>query len=99
MYTLQIEHGVSSYGSWRAAYDADPLDRAGSGVLAARVAQPVGDDSRVVVELDFAAEAQAELFLARLRSEVWGTGAAPALRGGPETRILRLLDAGPVAAT
>ncbi|WP_026554064.1 hypothetical protein [Arthrobacter sp. 35W] len=89
MFTLQIEHGIKDFALWKGAFDADPLDRAASGVLASRVARPVGDDHYVVIELDFGDHDAAEGFLARLRSDVWNQPAiAPALAGAPTTRIL-----------
>lgn len=88
MYTLHIEHGVKDFGMWRGAYLADPLGRERSGVLEARVFRPVDDEHYVMLDLDFATSAEAGDFLARLRSEVWSSPlAAPALSGGPNTRI------------
>ncbi len=40
MYTLQIEHGIKDFDMWKAAFDRDPLDRAGSGVQQFRVSRP-----------------------------------------------------------
>lgn len=93
MFTLQIEHGIKDFGMWLGAYRADPLGRAASGVLAERVYRPVGEDHYVVLDLDFATAGEAELFLGRLRSQVWSTPAAsPALAGGPKTRIVEQLS-------
>ncbi len=89
MFTLQIEHGIKDFAMWRNAYDADPLGRAASGVLAERLFRPVGDEHYVVLDLDFATSGEAAAFLGRLRAQVWSTPAAsPALAEGPKTRIV-----------
>jgi hypothetical protein len=89
MYTLQIEHGIKDFGTWKAAFDRDPVDRTASGVLAHRISRPVDDPHYVVVELDLAHRGQAEELLARLRQQVWNSpAAAPALDGAPKARIL-----------
>lgn len=76
---------------WKGAYDSDPLGRDASGVVAARVSRPVGDDHYVVLDLDFATRSEAESFLDRLKAQVWSTPAlSPALAGGPKTRIVEL---------
>lgn len=89
MYTLQIEHGVKDFQMWKRAYGADPLGRAGSGVLAERIYRPVDNEHYVALDLDFASRGEAAEFLDRLRSSVWSTPAAsPALDSGPKTRIV-----------
>ena len=89
MYTLQIEHDITDFARWKAAFDRDPVNRAASGVTAHRISRPVDDPQYVVVELDFERRAQAEALLANLRANVWtSTAAAPALRGAPKSRIL-----------
>lgn len=91
MFTLHIEHPISDYGQWKAAFDADPLDRSGSGVRAVRIWQPVDNVHRVALDLDFSTRAQAEDLLERLRTRVWAHSAvAPALRGSPVTGILEM---------
>ncbi|WP_226761112.1 hypothetical protein, partial [Arthrobacter sp. SO3] len=89
MYTLQIEHAIKDFGMWKTAFDRDPVNRAASGVTAHRISRPVEDPNYVVVELDFARQAEAESLLANLRTNVWtSAAAAPALQGAPTTRIL-----------
>ena len=81
MFTLHIEHPISDYARWKAAFVADPLDRTGSGVRAVRIWQPVDDVHQVALDLDFTTRAQAEDLLERLRTRVWtNSAAAPALR-------------------
>ena len=89
MYTLQIEHDITDFARWKAAFDRDPVNRAASGVTAHRISRPVDDPRYVVVELDFEQRAQAEALLAKLQATVWNSPeAAPALKGAPKTRIL-----------
>lgn len=92
MFTLQIEHAIKDFDMWKAAFDRDPVDRAGSGVLAHRIGRPVDDPHYVVVELDFEGQEQAEGLLANLQEKVWNSpDAAPALSGAPKTRIVEVV--------
>ncbi|MFH5880611.1 hypothetical protein [Arthrobacter sp. NA-172] len=93
MYTLQIEHTVNDYADWKQSFDADPADRAGSGVVSYRVSRPVDDSQRVLIELDFAERARAESLLETLRTKVWsGSGRPASLDGSPETRIVESVE-------
>jgi len=89
MTTLHIEHPITDYEQWRAAFDrAAPL-RADGGVIAHRVSQPIGDDRYIVVQLDFEDAARASTFLDLLRTRIWTDPArAPGLAGSPRTVIL-----------
>jgi hypothetical protein len=90
MFTLQIEHRIKDFATWKAAFDRDPVNRAASGVTAYRINQPVDDPHFVVVELDFEQREQAEALLANLQAKVWTSAeAAAALEGTPKTRILQ----------
>ena len=92
MFTLQIEHAIKDFDMWKAAFERDPVDRAGSGVLAHRIRRPVDDPHYVVVELDFEGQEQAEGLLANLQEKVWNSpDAAPALSGAPKTRIVEVV--------
>jgi hypothetical protein len=89
MYTLQIEHGIKDFETWKAAFDRDPVHREASGVISHRIGRPVGDGHYVVVELDFRSLEQAQQLLANLEEKVWTSPAdAPALAGTPRTRII-----------
>lgn len=90
MSTLHIEHPITGYAEWRAAFDrAAELRRAG-GVIAHRVSQPVDDDRYIVVQLDFADEASAAAFLDVLRTRIWADRSrSPGLGGSPRAVILR----------
>jgi hypothetical protein len=93
MFTLQIEHAIKDFDMWKAAFDRDPVDRAGTGVLAHRISRPVDDPHNVVVELDFEGQEQAEGLLAKLQDKVWSSpDVAPALSSAPKTRIVEVVD-------
>lgn len=84
---LRIEHPVPDFDAWKAAFDADPVGRARSGVRDFRVLRPVDDDHYVMVDLEFDTPAEAEAMLVSLRalwSRVEGT-----LITDPSARIVR----------
>ena len=93
--TLHIEHPITDYTPWRAAFDRAEQLRADSGVRAHRVTRPVDDDRYIVVQLDFDDEPLAVTFLDTLRTRIWADPLrSPGLAGSPRTVVLR--PAGPV---
>ena len=89
MVTLHIEHPITDYATWRAAFDDFAEVRRASGVRAERVARPVDDHASIVIDLDFDRAEEAASFLDFLRTQVWSSPtAAPALAGAPRTAIL-----------
>lgn len=89
MTTLHIEHPITDYVTWRAAFDRQAGARRAAGVGAERVARPVDDPCYIVVGLDFDTADQAAGFLRYLETQVWSSPtAAPALGGRPRTAIL-----------
>jgi hypothetical protein len=89
MPVLHIEHAITDLDTWKSAFDRFAAARASAGVHAHRIAQPMDDDSYIIVELDFADVRAAEGFLNYLRDNVWSLrDASPALAGEPQTRIL-----------
>ena len=100
MNTLHIEHPMTDFHIWRAAFDRFAEHRRKSGVTRARVSRPVDDDHYLLIDLDFPTEGHALRFLDFLRSNVWATPAnSPGLAGNPVTRILALDYDQPVHAT
>jgi hypothetical protein len=96
MATLHIEHPVTDFGTWQAAFDRFAQVRAESGVRGHRILRPVDDAHYVVADLDFATAAQAEKFLGFLQTKVWTSpDNAPALAGAPQAKILE--PAGPAS--
>lgn len=92
MPTLRIEHPVSDYDTWRAAFDRDPVDRRGSGVRRYAIHRPVDDPRYVLIDLDFDSAIEAERMLARL-TDLWRSSvAAPALAGAPQTRVIETTE-------
>ena len=95
MATLHIEHPITDFGTWKAAFDRVAEAREKSGVRAHRILRPVDDAHYVVIDLDFPTAAQAERFLGFLRTKVWTSADnAPALAGTPQTRILEPVSRG-----
>jgi len=92
MATVHIEHPIRDFGTWKAAFDRDPADRRGSGVQRYSIQRPSDDPNYVAIDLDFATDAEAEAFLVTMR-QIWvSSGAAQALAGTPEARIMRLVE-------
>lgn len=89
MPTLHIEHPITDFATWKAAFDRFSSARAKSGVREHRVQQPVDDAHFVVIDLDFATTPEAVRFLEFLRTQVWSSrDSSPALVGTPRTTIL-----------
>ena len=93
MSTLHIEHPISDFSTWTAAFARFAPRRTAGGVLAERVSRPVDDPRFVVVDLDFGSRTEAEAFLHVLRTEVWSDPErSPALAGAPVARVLEAVD-------
>jgi hypothetical protein len=93
MATLHIEHPITDFGTWKAAFDRFAEAREKSGVRGHRILRPVDDAHYVVIDLDFQTVGEAERFLDFLRTTVWSSSQnAPALAGTPRTRILETAD-------
>ena len=91
---LQIEYPVPDYGTWKAAFDRDLLDREGSGVRRYRVVRPTDDPNYVVIDLEFDDAGRAEAYLAALQRQFYlSQDASPALGGGLRTRIVEVAEA------
>jgi hypothetical protein len=89
MPTLHIEHAITDFDLWKAAFDHFSERRTQSGVLRHRVQRPVDDPRYVVIDLDFATTGEAKRFLAFLREQVWASrDSSPALVGEPRATIL-----------
>jgi hypothetical protein len=89
MATLHIEHPISDFGAWSAAFDRFADARRHAGVRRQRIQRPVDDPAYVIVELDFDTVGEADKFLGFLQQNVWASSQnAPALAGKPQTRLL-----------
>ena len=60
MYILRIEHPISDYDAWKAAFDGDPIGRERSGVRRYRVMRATDDPSQVMIDLEFYSLGEAE---------------------------------------
>jgi hypothetical protein len=94
MSTLRIEHPISDFTTWKAAFDRFAAVRLRSGVRSHRIQRPVSDPRYVVVDLDFDSPAEAAAFLEFLQTRVWSSPeSSPALAGDPRTAILESVEA------
>lgn len=93
MATLHIEHAITDLATWRDAFDRFAEARAGAGVTAARIFQPVDDEAYVILHLDFDSIEAATRFRGFLEANVWSTPAnSPGLAGSPTARVLESVD-------
>jgi hypothetical protein len=93
MTTLHLEHAISDYPTWKAAFDRFAEAREKAGVRQHRIQRPIDDDNYIVVDLVFDATEHALAFLDFLHATVWAAGGnAPALAGAPRTRILQPVE-------
>ena len=90
MVILQIEHQVSSYETWRKAFDSDPVNRKKSGVKDIRIYLSSDDPNHVIVDVAFESIEQAKATLGELQ-KLWGkvTGVVASV---PKTRFMYLVD-------
>jgi hypothetical protein len=88
MATLLIEHPITDFTTWRAAFERFAARRKQGGVLHDRIMQPIDDPRYVFVELDFATIEEAQRFKQFLEAQIWSTPEnAPALVGHPKARV------------
>ncbi|MGH7686500.1 MAG: hypothetical protein ACREN2_06770 [Candidatus Dormibacteria bacterium] len=90
MPTLHIEHPITDFPTWSAAFDGFAEARRSAGVRAQRVQQPIDDAAYVVIDLDFDTTAEAQQFREFLTTKIWARSEnSPALVGTPTTMILQ----------
>ncbi len=90
MSTLHIEHAISDFAQWSAAFGRLAETRSRAGVRSHHIQQPIDDLRYIVIDLDFDTEDEASRFLTFLQTNVWSSSAnAPALVGAPQARILQ----------
>jgi hypothetical protein len=93
MFTLNIEHAINDFPTWKQAFDRFAQTRRDAGVVSHRISRPVDDPNYLVVELEFDAQDTAERFRQYLHNVVWANSdASPALVGAPATRILEACE-------
>jgi hypothetical protein len=92
MPTLQFEHPIKDYATWKAAFDSDPIDRRGLGVRRHVIYSPSEDPHYIIGELEFDTAAQAQACVVKLQ-ELWRSRhAAAALAGEPQVRIVTTVE-------
>jgi hypothetical protein len=90
MFILHIEHPITDFETWAAAFNRFSDARHEAGVRSHRVLRPVDDPYYVVVELEFDTADTARSFRQFLQTVVWTVPEnAPALAGAPQAVVLR----------
>ena len=92
MVTVQIEHPVRDFETWKAAFDRDPIHREASGMRSYEIVRPVDDANFVAVDMCFDTRDAAEAFKLALESLWRSPQAAPALGGTPRARIVEVIE-------
>lgn len=93
MATLHIQHPITDFEVWTAAFDRFADARRGAGVRAQQVLRPVDDPRFVVIDLDFDSAAEGQSFRGFLTTQVWANPEnSPGLAGTPETMILEAVS-------
>jgi hypothetical protein len=87
---LRVQHAVPNFDGWRRAFDSDPIDRKGSGVLRYSVHRSVTDPNFVMIDLEFGTVAEAEMVLEKLR-RLWA-GPGGAVMRNPEAWIVETIE-------
>lgn len=91
MSILHIEHPITDFETWVAAFDRFSDARRDAGVRSHRVLRPVDDPCYVVVDLEFETDDAAVAFLEFLQTVVWAVpDNAPALAGNPRAVALHV---------
>lgn len=94
MPSLHIEHPITDLKTWTSAFVAFAEVRRRAGVRAETVRCPAGDETFVVIDLEFETTDQAHAFQHFLETQVWAVPAnSPALAGTPEARVLETVSA------
>jgi hypothetical protein len=89
MPSLHIEHPITDLATWTSAFTAITEIRRQAGVTSERVRHPEGDDTFVVVDLEFDTSEHAHAFLHFLQTQIWAVPEnAPALAGTPDAKVL-----------
>ncbi|MGH9276249.1 MAG: hypothetical protein ACRDZU_16515 [Acidimicrobiales bacterium] len=86
MTTLHLEVTVNDVAAFKSGFADHTETRRQAGVRAEQVRHPIGDDSLLLVDLDFDSVEQAEAFLGFLKENIWKDN--PALVGTPVYKIL-----------
>ena len=92
MNTLRIDIQINDLAAWKAGFAEHAENRRRLGVRNAVVRHPLGDDKRLMIDLDFDTPAEAKGYLHFLQQEVWKD--QPILAAPPEASILEPVPLG-----
>ena len=87
---LHIQHSVPNFDAWKKAFDSDPMDRSGSGVLRYHIHQSVSDPNFVMIDLEFDRVSEAEQMRERLQ-KLWA-GAGGAVTRNPQAWVVETIE-------
>jgi hypothetical protein len=87
---LRIQHSVPDFDGWKRAFDADPVDRKGSGARRYAVHRSITDPHFVMIDLEFDTLAEAKKLLQKLRG-LWA-GPGSAVMRNPEAWIVETIE-------
>jgi len=91
MATLHIQHAITDFETWTAAFNGFAEARRNAGVQAQRIQRPVDNEKYVVIDLEFESPELAQAFLGFLRNTVWASSTnSPGLAGAPEALVLEV---------
>ncbi|TFC80379.1 hypothetical protein E3T23_08810 [Cryobacterium cheniae] len=72
MTVLRIQHPVPDYDRWKRAFDQDPADRRGSGVIRYTIMRSVTNPNFVMIDLELGTVREAEKLLLKMR-RIWSS--------------------------
>ena len=88
--TLHIQLQINDLSAFKTGYADNAETRKKAGVRGEAVRHVVGDESRVVIDLDFGSATEAEDFLGYLRENVWKD--QPIITMPPQATLLEPVD-------
>ncbi|WP_104169771.1 MULTISPECIES: hypothetical protein [unclassified Cryobacterium] len=90
MTVLRIQHPVPDYDRWKRAFDLDPADRRGSGVIRYTILRSVTVPNFVMVDLELGSVREAEKMLLKMR-RIW-TSSGSSVMSDPEAWIVDVAE-------
>ena len=91
MFVLHTEHTVTSFDSWKSAFDSHQHDRSQTGAHRYQIMRPTDDPNAVIVEVEFATAREAEAVLAGMRG-TWSRIQGTILIGDSKVRIAEVVE-------
>lgn len=87
---LRIEHPVSDFAGWKAAFASDPVGRERSGVRRYQIFRALDDPNYVMIDLVFDTASEAEALLAAMQA-VWKR-VDGSVMANPRARIVEIVE-------